>query len=71
MRREGLRDTPYREFRDKSILLDITPSDPQTRVHLPSYLQEDRDGSGPATSKARKRQHDTRPGKSFFNERSY
>ena len=33
IRRESLRDAPNREYRDKSILLDVTHADPQAQVH--------------------------------------
>ena len=34
IRREGLRDAPNREYRDKSILLNVTNADPQAQVHM-------------------------------------
>ena len=34
VRREGLRDTPNREYREKSILLEVTHTDPQAQIHL-------------------------------------
>ncbi|CAN0507989.1 unnamed protein product [Laminaria digitata] len=61
IRREGFRDAPNREFRDKSILLDVTHACPQAQVHLRGG-SADQDGSAASTSEARKRHHYARPG---------
>ena len=34
IRRGSLRDAPNREYRDKSVLLDVIHADPQTQVHV-------------------------------------
>ena len=67
--RGGLRDAPNREYREKSILLDVTHADPQAQVHL-RRGSADHDGSTAFTSEARKRQHYARPGDVSFDERS-
>ena len=51
-----LREAPNREYRDKSILLDVTHAHPQAQVHLRG-VSADHDGSAASTSEARKRQH--------------
>ena len=58
--RGGLRDAPNREYREKSILLDVTHADPQAQVHL-RRGSADHDGSAASTSEACKRQHYARP----------
>ena len=44
IRRGSLGDAPNREYRDKSILLDVTHADPQAQVHLRGG-SSDHDGS--------------------------
>ena len=61
VRRGGLPDSPNREYRDKSIVLDVTISDPQAHVHLGGGSARD-DGSFASTFEAHKRQHYARPG---------
>ena len=58
VRRGGLRDAPNREYREKSILLDVTHADPQAQIYLRGG-SADQDGSAASTSEARKRQHTT------------
>ena len=70
IRRGSLRDAPNREYRDKSILLDVTHADPQAQVH-PRGGSADHDGSAASTSEVRKRQHYARPGHVSFDERSH
>ena len=66
----GLRDATASEYRDKSILLDVTYTDPQAGVHMRAG-SADRNGSAASTCEARKRNHYTRPGQVSFDERSY
>eukprot|EP00904_Undaria_pinnatifida_P007537 jgi/Undpi1/3913/HiC_scaffold_16.g07281.m1 len=67
----GLRDATASDYRDKSILLDVTYyADPQAGVHMRAG-SADRNGSAASTSEARKRNHYARPGQVFFDERSY
>eukprot|EP00904_Undaria_pinnatifida_P006903 jgi/Undpi1/3342/HiC_scaffold_15.g06715.m1 len=66
----GLRDATAPEYRDKSILLDVTYADPQAGVHMRAG-SADRNGSAASTSEARKRNHYARPGQVSFDERSY
>ena len=66
----SLRDAPNREYRDKSILLDVTHADSQAQVNLRGG-SADRVGSAASTSEARKRQHYARPGHVSFDERSH
>ena len=61
VRSGGLRDAPKPEYRDKSILVDVTHADPQAQVRLRAG-SVDHDGSVASTSEARKRQHYARPG---------
>ena len=70
IRSGSLRDAPNREYRDKSILLDVTLADPQAQVHLRGG-SADHDGSAAFTSEARTRQHFARPGHVSFDERSH
>ena len=70
IRRGNLRDDPNREYRDKSILLDVTHADPQAQVNLRGN-SADHDGSAASTSETRKRQHYARPGHVSFDERSH
>ena len=51
----SLRDAPNREYRDKSILLDVAHEDSQAQVHLRGG-SVDHDGSAASTSEARKHQ---------------
>ena len=48
----GLRDATASEYRDKSILLDVTYADPQAGVHMREG-SADRSGSAASTSEAR------------------
>ena len=66
----GLRDATASEYRDKSILLDVTYADPQAGVHMRAG-SADRNGSVASTSEARKRNQYARPGQVSFDERSY
>ena len=70
IRRESLRDAPNREYRDKSILLDVTHADPQAQVHLRGG-SADHDGLSAFTSEAGNRQHYARPGHVSFDEQSH
>ena len=70
VRRGGLRDAQNREYREKSILLDVTHADPQAQVQLRGG-SANHDGSAAPTSEARKRQHCARPGHASFDERSH
>ena len=65
--RGGLRDATSSEYRNKAILLDVTHTDPQARVHMRDG-SADRDGSAVSTSEARKRDHHARVGQVSFNE---
>ena len=67
IRRRRLRDVPNREYRDKSILLDVTHADPQAQVHLRGG-SADHDGSAASTSEVRKRQHYYHLGHVFLDE---
>ena len=67
----GLRDATASDYRDISILLDVTyHADPQARVHMRKG-RADRNGSAASTSEACKRNHYARPGQASFDERSY
>eukprot|EP00904_Undaria_pinnatifida_P009514 jgi/Undpi1/5693/HiC_scaffold_2.g00967.m1 len=66
----GLRDSTASEYRDKSILLDVTYADPQAGVHMRAG-SADRNGSAASTSEARKRNHYARPGRVSPDEHSY
>ena len=66
----GLRDATAPEYRDKSILLDVTYADPQAGVHM-RVGSADRNGLAASTSEARKRNLYARPGQVSFDERSY
>ena len=70
VRRSGLRDAPNREYREKSILLDVTHADPHAQVHRRGG-SADHDGSPAPTSEVRKRQHYARPGHVPLDERSH
>ena len=70
IRRGGLRDAPNREYRDKSILLDVNHADQQAQVYLRGG-SADHDGSAASTSAACKRQQYARPGHVSFDERSH
>ena len=67
VRRGDLESAPNPEYRDKSILADVTHADPQVQVHLRAG-SADHDGSAASTSEARKRQHCARPGHVSFDE---
>eukprot|EP00904_Undaria_pinnatifida_P003430 jgi/Undpi1/13088/HiC_scaffold_8.g02750.m1 len=67
---DGPRDATTPEYRDKSILLDVTYADPQVGVHMRAE-SADRNGSAAFTSEARNRNHYARPGQVSFDERSY
>ena len=69
IRRGDIRDAPNRQYREESILLNVTHVDPLAQVHLRGG-STDHDGSASSTSEARKRQHYTRPGHVSFDERS-
>ena len=64
VRREGLRDPPNREYRNMSILLDVTHADPRAQIHLRA-VSADHDGSAASTSE------DARPGHVSFEEGSH
>eukprot|EP00904_Undaria_pinnatifida_P007452 jgi/Undpi1/3837/HiC_scaffold_16.g07206.m1 len=66
----GLRDATAPEYRDKSILLDVTYADPQAGVHMRAG-RANGNGSAASTSEARKRNHYARPGQVSFDERSH
>ena len=70
IRRGGLRDAPSREYREKSILLDVTHADTQAQVHL-RRGSADHDGAAAFTSEAHKRQYYARPGHMSCDERSH
>ena len=70
IRRGSLRDAPNREYRDKSILLDVSHADPQAQVHLRGG-SADHNGPAASTSEARQRQHRARPGHVSVDERSH
>ena len=61
IRRGGLRDAPNSEYREKSILLDVTHVDSQAEVHLRGSIA-DHDGSAASSSEACNRQHYASPG---------
>ena len=65
-----LRDATASEYREQSILLDVTYADPQAGVHMRAG-SADRNGSAASTSEARKRNHYARPGQVSIDERSY
>ena len=65
----GLRDATAPEYRDKSILLDVTYADPQAGVHMREG-GTDQNGSAASTSEARKCNHYARPRQVSFDERS-
>ena len=66
----GLRDATASEYRDKSILFDVTYADPQAGVHMREG-SADRNGLAASTSEARNRNHYGCPGQASFDERSY
>ena len=68
--RRHLRDTPNREYKDKSIPLDVTHADPQVQVHLQGG-RSGHDSSAASTPEVRKRQHYARRGHVCFDERSH
>ena len=66
----GLRDATASEYRDQSVLLDVTYADPRAGVHMRED-SADRNGSTASTPEARKRNDYARPGQVSFDERSY
>ena len=66
----GLRYATASEYRDKSILLDVTYEDPQAGVHMREG-SANRNGPAAFTSEARKRNHYACTGQASFDERSY
>ena len=66
----GLRDATASEYRNKSILPDVTYADPQAGVHMRAG-SADLNGPAISNSEARKRNHYARPGQVSFDERSY
>ena len=70
VRRGSFWNAPNPEYRDKSILVDVTHAAPQAQVPLRAG-SADNDGSAASTSEACKRQHYTRPGHVSFDERSH
>ena len=66
----GLRDATASEYRDKSILFDVTYADPQAEVHMRAGIP-DRNGVAASNSEARKLNHYARPAQVSFDERSY
>ena len=70
VRRGGRSDAPNQDYREKSILLDVTHADPQAQVHRQGG-RADYDGPAASTSEACKRQHYARPGHESFHERSH
>ena len=68
--RRHLRDTPNREYKDKSIPLDVTHADPQVQVHLQGG-RSGHDSLAASTPEVRKRQHYARRGHVCFDERSH
>ena len=65
-----LRDATASEYREQSILLDVTYADPQAGVHMRAG-SADRNGSAASTSEVRKHNHYARLGQVSFGERSY
>ena len=70
VRRGGRSDAPNQDYREKSILLDVTHADPQAQVHRQGG-RADYDGPAASTSEACKRQHYARPGHVPFDKRSH
>ena len=68
--RGDLRDASASDFRHKSILIDVTYTDPQAGVNLRAG-SADPDGSAASTSEAQKRNHHARVGHVSFDERSH
>ena len=68
--RRGLRNALNPEYKNKSILVDVTHTDPQAQVHLRAG-SAGHDGSAASISEARKREHYARPENVFFDERSH
>ena len=66
----GLRDATASEYRNKTILLDVTYADAQAVGHMRSG-SADREGLAASKSEARKRSHYARPGQASFDERSF
>ena len=70
IRRGGFWDAPNREYRDRSILLDVTYADPQSQVHLRGG-SADHDESAASTSEVRKPQPCARPRHVSLDKRSH
>ena len=70
VRKGGLRNAPNPEYRDKSILVDVTHADPQAQAHLRAG-SADHDGSAVSTSEVRKHQLCARPGHVSFDLRTH
>ena len=70
VRRGGLWNALNPEYRDRSILVEVTHADPQAQAHLQAG-SADHDVSAASTSAARKRQQYARPGHVSFDERSH
>ena len=70
VRRGSRRDASNREYREKSILLDVTHADPQAQIHLRGG-RADHDGSAASTFEAHKHQLYPRPRHVSFDERSH
>ena len=68
--RGDLRDASASDFRQKSMLIDVTCADPQAGVHLRAG-SADQDGTAASTSEARKRNRFARPGHVSFDERRH
>ena len=68
--RGGLRASSASDFRNETILIDVTYADAQAGVHLCAG-SANRDGLTASTSEARKRNHYARPGHVSFDERSH
>ena len=68
--RGGLRDATASEFRNKSVLLDVTCADPQAAGHMRAG-SADRDELTASKSETRKRNHCARSGQVVFDERGY
>ena len=70
VRRGGLWNALNPEYRDRSILVEVTHADPQAQAHLQAG-SADHDGSAASTSEACKRQNCARPEHVSLNERSH
>lgn len=70
IRRGALFNASSSEYRNKGILLDVTPADPQAQVHLWNGSATS-DETAAQASEAVKRQHCALPGRVSFDERSF